>query len=418
MRLSRVKIGFVAIVGVLAVLTALPTAALAVDARITTDALYNQANSYPNGATVGDGQCFDFGYQVFKAVAQSVGSSALIGNAGDGTQADGGYGYYGCYLHAGGVEVSQDEARRGDYIQIYDSVDPWRDAPTVSGGYSVHTAIIQDNLGGGVFNVIDENYTPLTVSRHQFSPAKHIASCGGLPWKVAYWRLGTAPDSTPPSTPVVQAGDAGSDAVQASWSSADPGSGIAEYQYCVGNSPGAANACSWTSVGTATSAAVTGLASDSENFFVSVRARNAANVWSSVGTSEALGPLAPPFGSAVDSPVMTSDQPNPTSMYRPLVAPTNYNLVAAGTTTAARSFTTKTAGLVAVRYFYTLSGNTSVHALVDGLELSSRNVVNDGAGGHTRTDYVFLRTGKHKLSFWVTGGSAYVNGTSVGIDTR
>ena len=200
MRLSRVKIGFVAILGVVAVMAALPTAAMAIDSRITTTALYNQANSYPNGTTVGDGQCFDFGYQVFKAVAQSVGSSALIGNAGDGNQADGGYGYYGCYLHAGGVEVSQDEAQRGDYIQIYDSADPWNYEPTVPGGLSVHTAIIQDNLGGGVFNVIDENYTPLTVDRHQFTPAKHIASCGGFPWTVAYWRLGTV-DSPPPAAP-------------------------------------------------------------------------------------------------------------------------------------------------------------------------------------------------------------------------
>ena len=185
MRLSRVKIGFVVILGVLAVMAALPAAALAIDSRITTEALYNQANSYPSGTTVGDGQCFDFGYQVFKAVAQSVGSSALIGGAGT-------YGYYGCYQQAGGVEVTQDEAQRGDYIQIYDSANPWNDSPT-TGAYSVHTAIIQDNLGGGVFNVIDQNFTqPLKVGRHQFNPAKFIADdCGGSPWKVAYWRLGS-----------------------------------------------------------------------------------------------------------------------------------------------------------------------------------------------------------------------------------
>jgi len=197
------KLGWVTCAVVLCA-SALTTAgtASAVDANITADALFNQANSYANGTKVGTGQCFSFGTEVFRIVAQNAGSSALIGNAGNGVDSSGGgYGYYGCYQHAGGVEVSQNEARRGDYIQIYDSANPWNAQPTITNGYSVHTAIIQDNLGGGVFNVIDENYTPLSVDRHQFTPANHIASCGGAPWKVAYWRLGSVGSTPPPTSP-------------------------------------------------------------------------------------------------------------------------------------------------------------------------------------------------------------------------
>jgi hypothetical protein len=202
MRVSRVKAALVALCVAPAIAAVLPTAALAIDSRITADALYSQANSYPNGTRVGTGQCFSFGTEVFRIVAENAGSPARIGNAGNGVNSSGGgYGYYGCYQQAGGVEVSQAEARSGDYIQIYDSTNPWNAQPTVQGGYSVHTAIIQDNLGGGVFNVIDENYVPLAVARHRFTPANHIASCGGAPWTVAYWRIGSVGAPPPPPPP-------------------------------------------------------------------------------------------------------------------------------------------------------------------------------------------------------------------------
>ena len=82
---------------------------------------------------------------------------------------------------------------------------------------------------------------------------------------LGHWRKGLA---NPPSTPVVQVGDAGPDAVQASWSSVDPESGIAEYQYCLGTAPGASNLMAWTSVGTSTGQAIWGLDADSESEFV------------------------------------------------------------------------------------------------------------------------------------------------------
>ena len=229
---------------------------------------------------------------------------------------------------------------------------------------------------------------------------------------------GPPPDATPPTTPIVQLGDASSDAVVASWSSSDPESGIAEYQYCVGTSPGASNLVGWTSVGTSTGHAISGLDADSESEFLSVKARNGAGAWSGVSSSSQFRPIAPPFGSVTDNPVLTSDQPDPSVRYKALLAPKNYNLVPADTDTTLRRFTTTTSGLVAVRYLYTVGGSGSVHPLVDGLELASRSVANDGAGVHTRTDYVFLRAGKHTLSFWVQGVAAYVNGVSVGIDPR
>ena len=224
--------------------------------------------------------------------------------------------------------------------------------------------------------------------------------------------------SSPPTIPVVQVGDAGFDAVVASWSSSDPVSGISEYQYCLGTAPGASNLMAWTSVGTSTGQAISGLDADSESEFLSVKARNGAGIWSDVSSSPQFRPISPPFGSLTDSPVLTSDQPDPSARYKALIAPKNYDIVPADTTTAPRRFTTATSGLVAVRYLYTIAGSGSVHCMVDGMELCNRNAGNDGVGVHTRTDYIFLRAGKHSLSFWVQGVAASVNGVSVGLDPR
>lgn len=63
-----------------------------------------------------------------------------------------GYGYRDGYFAAGAVEVSASEARNGDIIQIAsDTAGPFAYYP------GLHTAIILENLGGGVFNAIDSN---------------------------------------------------------------------------------------------------------------------------------------------------------------------------------------------------------------------------------------------------------------------
>ncbi len=99
-------------------------------------------------------------------------------------------------------------------------------------------------------------------------------------------------DSTPPSTPVVI--DDGAlalvlDSLHATWSASDPHTGVTEYQYAIGSTPGASNVVAWTSVGTATEVTKNGLAlSHGAIYFFSVKAKNAAGGWSSVGSSDGI----------------------------------------------------------------------------------------------------------------------------------
>ena len=57
------------------------------------------------------------------------------------------------YFEAGAVEVSPEEAVRGDIIQVASDADTSPSASYVG----LHTAIILENLGGGVFSVVESN---------------------------------------------------------------------------------------------------------------------------------------------------------------------------------------------------------------------------------------------------------------------
>jgi len=102
----------------------------------------------------------------------------------------------------------------------------------------------------------------------------------------------TVPDSSPPVTPVVD--DYGEDTasaseLQARWTSSDPESGIAEYMYAIGTSPGETDVVDWTSAGTDTEVACTGLTLTSgTTYYFAVKARNAHGVWSEVGVSDGI----------------------------------------------------------------------------------------------------------------------------------
>ncbi len=100
-------------------------------------------------------------------------------------------------------------------------------------------------------------------------------------------------DSTPPITPVViDDGDtqATLDSLHATWHSEDPESGIAEYFYCIGTSPGATDVLAWTSAGQATSATVADLQLDPVlRYYFSVKARSNAGAWSAVSASDGIG---------------------------------------------------------------------------------------------------------------------------------
>ena len=116
-----------------------------------------------------------------------------------------GYDYNLGYLQAGGVEVPLMTARDGDIIQI---ANP---AITVANADypGLHTAIVIDNLGSGVFRVIDSNsnYDGIVRVRDQYKPAELVARYPGLVVRV--YRFTDAagnPNPVPPGqTPPVQA---------------------------------------------------------------------------------------------------------------------------------------------------------------------------------------------------------------------
>lgn len=100
-------------------------------------------------------------------------------------------------------------------------------------------------------------------------------------------------DSTPPTTPIViDDGDTTSvlDRLHATWHSVDPESGIAEYTYCIGTSPGATDVLGWSTPSKAEEANVTGLNLDPVlRYYFSVKSRSGAGAWSATGASDGIG---------------------------------------------------------------------------------------------------------------------------------
>lgn len=103
---------------------------------------------------------------------------------------------------------------------------------------------------------------------------------------------GVTVDSQAPSTPVVN--DEGSftkDPTQlyATWSATAGVSGIAEYQYAIGTTAGGTQVVGWTTNGTTTNVTKTGLAlSNGTSYYISIKARSGAGVWSAAGNSNGI----------------------------------------------------------------------------------------------------------------------------------
>lgn len=99
-------------------------------------------------------------------------------------------------------------------------------------------------------------------------------------------------DTTGPNTPVVT--DDGlytSSATQlhASWVSSDPQTGIAEYQYAIGTTIGGTELVNWRQAGTQTEITHKGLSlTKSQIYYISVKAKNGAGIWSQVGCSDGI----------------------------------------------------------------------------------------------------------------------------------
>lgn len=118
-----------------------------------------------------------------------------------------------------------------------------------------------------------------------------------------------------PLAPVVTSNQYISNASEVSWTEPVHGSGIAEYQFAVGTTPGGTDAQGWTSAGAATSALLTqAQLQDGMHYYVSVKARYASTDWGAVGVSGMLtADMTPPA-----KPVVTDsgkEQDDSTALY-------------------------------------------------------------------------------------------------------
>lgn len=103
-------------------------------------------------------------------------------------------------------------------------------------------------------------------------------------------------DPTPPTTPVVT--DDGDYTISlttlhAFWTSGESESGIAEYQYAIGTTPGATDVKGWTTVETMEATATDLTLVHGQTYYFSVKAKNCASVWSSVGYSDGITCVQP-----------------------------------------------------------------------------------------------------------------------------
>jgi subtilisin family serine protease/fibronectin type 3 domain-containing protein len=102
----------------------------------------------------------------------------------------------------------------------------------------------------------------------------------------------TPNDYTAPTTPLVT--DDGTCTIstttlRARWSASDPDSGIAEYQYGIGEGPGGVDVINWTSVGTSTGVTRTGLSlTNGYSYYFTVKARNGVGAWGNAGNSDGI----------------------------------------------------------------------------------------------------------------------------------
>lgn len=99
-------------------------------------------------------------------------------------------------------------------------------------------------------------------------------------------------DKTKPETPVViDDGEFTVDGSQlhALWTSSDDDSGISEYQYAIGKTPGGNDVVDWTPTGINTEVTRTGLnLTRGQVYYFTVKAKNTAGLWSLVGKSDGI----------------------------------------------------------------------------------------------------------------------------------
>jgi Leucine-rich repeat (LRR) protein len=138
-----------------------------------------------------------------------------------------------------------------------------------------------DNPGIASGDIVDLRANPLSsTSLDTYVPALEARGV------TVYW------DYTPPTTPVVTDDGATTEStseLHATWSSSDPESGIAEYQYAIGTTSGGTDILDWTSAGTSAEVTKTGLSLTVGNtYYFAVKAKNGDDLWSEVGVSDGI----------------------------------------------------------------------------------------------------------------------------------
>ncbi len=128
------------------------------------------------------------------------------------------------------------------------------------------------------------------------------AQNGAGMWSAAGTSDGITVDASPPTTPAVA--DDGLfqtslTSLHASWTSTDPQSGIAEYQYAIGTSPtvpASGFLVPWTSTGTTPSVTASPVTlAPGQAYYFYVKARNGAGQWSQASVSDGIIPdVTPP----------------------------------------------------------------------------------------------------------------------------
>lgn len=99
-------------------------------------------------------------------------------------------------------------------------------------------------------------------------------------------------DTTPPTTPVVTDDGAYTTTftqLHATWTSSDPGSGLAAFEYRIGTTPTGSEVTPTTGIGLATDLIKTGLTlAQGQRYSIAVRVKNGAGTWSDWGVSDGI----------------------------------------------------------------------------------------------------------------------------------
>lgn len=162
-------------------------------------------------------------------------------------------------------------------------------------GTRAYFRVVWDNNPTYTFTGGEEHWSADTYDASCQDPGiyyLHLQTCNGD--GVPNGTIDMGPYKYDNTAPAVDVADDGlyTDAagqLHASWVGSDPTSGVAEYQYAIGTTPGGTNIRGWTSSGTGTSVTTTGLTlSAGSTYYIAVKALNGAGVWSEPSVSDGI----------------------------------------------------------------------------------------------------------------------------------